>query len=96
MCVLDKFMASPLNHYNQLPTNHDGAPVHHSHVEQCHTLRPWMFSHTPFAFHFRFVRRPRRFADKEQELRHLRRRHGRAAKREVGWVRLGGEQNDSF
>lgn len=79
MCVLDKFMADPSRQSEGTIS-----------IEQCHKLQPWMFASEPFAFHFRFVRRPRRFSDRESELRHMRRRHGKRALREVGRVTLKG------
>uniref|UniRef100_A0A183BJ81 ZP domain-containing protein n=1 Tax=Globodera pallida TaxID=36090 RepID=A0A183BJ81_GLOPA len=81
-CVLDKFLAT-----TTLKQLDRANPFK---LDTCHMLKPWLFPPSPFAFHFRFVRRPRKFADKAKALRHRRRRHGRHATREVGRVELHG------
>ncbi|KAI3419671.1 hypothetical protein GPALN_004105 [Globodera pallida] len=81
-CVLDKFLAT-----TTLKQLDRANPFK---LDSCHMLKPWLFPPSPFAFHFRFVRRPRKFADKAKALRHRRRRHGRHATREVGRVELHG------
>lgn len=81
ICILNKFVSQPIGtmgNFNE---------------ERCHRLRPWNFHTTPFGFHFKFVRRPRRFADKETEERFRRKRRGRRSVREVGRVVLTGFPN---
>ncbi|KAL3101085.1 hypothetical protein niasHS_001545 [Heterodera schachtii] len=82
-CVLDKFLAT-----TTLKQFFDSANP--SPLDSCHKLQPWMSSSAPFSFHFRFLRRPRKFADRAKELRHRQRRHGRHATREVGRIELRG------
>lgn len=77
-CILDKFNSKPYGTAGNIST------------EQCHRLRPWIFHAEKFGFHFKFVRRPRKFGDKEREEIYKRRRRGRRAVREVGKVILNG------
>lgn len=79
ICILDKFTTKPTGTIGDFS------------IEHCHQLRPWIFHAEKFGFHFKFVRRPRKFADKEREERYKRRRRGRRALREVGRVTLKGK-----
>lgn len=58
----------------------------------CHKLQPWFWGARPFAFHFRFVRRARKFADLFGEWRHKngQNRSWKSSTREVGRVVLKG------
>lgn len=94
-CTLDKFSAlDNSNGTDFLKNSNIGASHEFGSLrnERCVRLRPWMAVSTPFAFHFKFVRRPRRFSDPEAESRFIRRRRrlGRQATREVGQVSLRG------
>lgn len=62
--------------------------------ERCVRLMPWMSKKTPFAFHFKFVRRLRRFSDQAAKLLFKRRQNrlGRQATREVGQILLKGKK----
>jgi hypothetical protein len=52
-------------------------------AEFCHQFYPWHYHSVPYSLQVIFERRPRRFQDKETELRVRRRRIGRQATREV-------------
>ncbi|KAF7638951.1 hypothetical protein Mgra_00001475, partial [Meloidogyne graminicola] len=78
VCVLSKFLATTSNKYSRTEQKQE--------LDFCFKMQPWMGIKSPFAFHIRFVRRPRKF----MELRHLQRRNGWHSKREKGRIKLFG------
>nr|CAD2124132.1 unnamed protein product [Meloidogyne enterolobii] len=75
-CVLDKFLATTSTKTLKSFNNEE--------LNECFKLKPWMDTYSPFAFHIRFLRRPRNFKD------NLQRRNGWHSKREVGRIKLSG------
>ncbi|KAL7077027.1 hypothetical protein ACQ4LE_003973 [Meloidogyne hapla] len=76
ICVLDKFLATTSNKVFKTFNGED--------LNNCFKLKPWFSHSSPFAFHIRFVRRPRGFMELRQ------RRNGWHSKREVGRIKLNG------